>query len=332
MPHSGIPSVAITPEAARLLVEAAARRYFQSRRERVELFVAAHFSLSGSAAIHRKALGWDVLRAPANIALAVPNLTLKLAASAARLGGAKRLAQSLSRRDLLLKTAVGREIEWLIITELLELPHAQHGHASRRDALAETILASPEVQVLVSEALQAVGRRGDDPEFRRHLEEAMTAYVGTRAAASEITTALITLGAGAVAVHQVTPGMISFGPALAAVMAHNAAVASFPLGATLGGLWYGAVPVTASPALVAGLTGGLMGIAAIAAAFAGIIADPVQRRLGIHQRRLHRLIDALERQVCDGDAEAGLVVRDHYVARLLDLVDLLSGAYRIAKG
>jgi hypothetical protein len=333
MAHSSAPSrIDLTPEAAHRMLEEAEQRYFRSRHEQVEAFVQKHFSLSGSAAIHRKALGWDVLKAPANIALAVPNLSLKLAASAAKLIGAQGLAQSLSRCDLLLKTAVGREFEWLIVTELLELPHTQRGRESRKDALAETILAAPDVQVLLREALQAVGRRGDDPEFRRQLEEAMTTYVGTRAAASEITTALITLGAGSVAVHQVTPGMISFGPALAAVMAHNAAVASFPLGATLGGLWCSAVPVAASPALAAGLTGGLMGIAAMAAAFAGIIADPVQRRLGIHQRRLHRLIDALERQVREGGTESGLVLRDHYVARLLDLMDLVSSAYRIAKG
>ena len=31
-------------------------------------------------------------------------------------------------------------------------------------------------------------------------------------------------------------------------------------------------------------------------AFAGIVADPVQRRLGLHQRRLRRMIDVMERR------------------------------------
>ena len=45
---------------------------------------------------------------------------------------------------------------------------------------------------------------------------------------------------------------------------------------------------------------------------------------------LLRLIGALERRFLDDEA-AGLVVRDHYVARLLSLFELLAGAYRIAR-
>jgi len=68
-----------------------------------------------------------------------------------------------------------------------------------------------------------------------------------------------------------------------------------------------------------------------AAAFAGILADPVQRKLRLHQRRLHRLIDAVERQWNTERREAGFVARDPYVARLLDLFDLLGDAYQLAK-
>ena len=64
---------------------------------------------------------------------------------------------------------------------------------------------------------------------------------------------------------------------------------SFPLGATAGGIWYGLFPVQASPFLVAGATAGVLGVAAIATAFAGIVSDPVQRALGLHHRRLAAL-------------------------------------------
>ena len=39
---------------------------------------------------------------------------------------------------------------------------------------------------------------------------------------------------------------------------------------------------------------------AVMAAFAGILADPVQARLGLHQRRLERLIAAMAAEVEDG--------------------------------
>ena len=74
------------------------------------------------------------------------------------------------------------------------------------------------------------------------------------------------------AVKQATPGIITLGPALAAAVAQQAAIASFPLGATLGSLWYAAFPAAASPALIAGLTGGLLAVTSMAAAFASIIA------------------------------------------------------------
>ena len=321
----------LTPEEAGRIVADAAHRYFDSRRTRIDAFVDRHFSLAGSAAIHRKAVGWDMLKAPANITLAVPQLAAKLAAAGAQAVGAKRTAEYLGSRRLLFDTAVGHEIEWLIITELLELPFRQGERESRKDALSETVLSAPELQEMLNETLQAIGHRGDDPVFRQRLEEAMATYSGTRAAAAEITTALMTVGAGAVAVKQATPGVMTLGPALATALAQQAAIASFPLGAGLGSVWYGAFPAAVSPALIGGVTGGLLAVSSIAAAFAGIVADPIQRRLGLHHRRLLRLIDALEHQWQAERDAPGFTARDPYVARLLDLFDLLGSAYRLAK-
>jgi hypothetical protein len=141
----------------------------------------------------------------------------------------------------------------------------------------------------------------------------------------------MTLGAGAITMQQVTPGVMSLGPALAAALAKNAAVASFPLGAGAGGLWYGLFPAAVSPVLVGGVTGGLLAATSVASAFAGIIADPVQKGLGLHHRRLHRLIDAVEKQWNLEHEDADFVAHDPYVARLMDVFDILSSAYRIAR-
>jgi FMN-dependent NADH-azoreductase len=66
-------------------------------------------------------------------------------------------------------------------------------------------------------------------------------------------------------------------------------------------------------------------------AFAGILADPAQRKLGLHQRCLLRLIDALERQWQAEHEASSFTARDPYAARLPDLDDLLGSAYRLAK-
>ncbi len=321
----------VTPEMLRQAVADGAARYFAARRARVRPFVDRHFSLLGSAAIHRAALGWDILRAPANILLAGPHAAVKAAGSLARAAGARRLGDRLSGRSLLLKTDVGRRVEWLVVTELLELPCRQGARVSTKDALAEAILDDPALQTLAGELLRAVGMHGQDAAFRARLEQAMTTYAATRAAAAEIATSLVTLGSGALAVKQLTPGVATLAPTLAGVLAQQAAVASFPLGAGLGGLWYGLFPAAPSLALTAGLAGGMVLAASSFAAFAGVLTDPLQRRLGLHQRRLLRMLDVMERQLSDPHAPA-FAVHDHYVARLMDLFDILGCAWRLAHG
>ena len=321
----------LTRKEAERIVAEGARRYFESRRAKVDEFVERHFSFSGSLSMHRKAVGWDMLKAPVNIALAVPQLATKLAAAGAKAVGADKASEYLGSKNLMFDTDLGQEIEWLIITELLELPFQQADRVSQRDALAETILAAPELRERLQQSLEVIGRKGDDADFRERLEASMETYAGTRAAAAEIATSLMTVGAGAVALQKVTPGVMSLGPALAAALAQNAAVASFPLGASAGGLWYGLFPAAVSPLLIGGVTGGLLAITSVAAAFVGIITDPVQKGLGLHHRRLNRLIDALEKQWHWEHEDAEFKAHDPYVARLMDVFDILGAAYRIAR-
>ena len=323
------PAPALDRDLARTVVQAGTRRYFADRRALVQPFVDRHFSVRGTLALHRAALGWDFARAPANLSLAVPQIAMQLGAGAARAMGAARAA-SLLRRSIMLKTDVERRIEWLVHTELLGLPFRQRKCASERDALAETILSDPALEAAVAAALAEIGRHGDDPAFRARLHDAMTQYGTSRTAAAEITTGLLSLGAGALALNKLTPGAASLGPSLAAVMAQQSAVASFPLGGWLGGLWYAAFPAAPSALLLMSTTGGLMLAATAFAAVAGVVSDPIQRALGLHRARLMRMLDALEAQAFDGSA-AGFAVHDHYVARLLDLFDLVGAALRLTR-
>jgi hypothetical protein len=68
---------------------------------------------------------------------------------------------------------------------------------------------------------------------------------------------------------------------------------------------------------------------AIMSSFSGIITDPIQYRLGIHGRRLDRLIDSIEKEL-KGVDNAGFKIRDHYVVRIFDLFDLIMKASRTA--
>jgi hypothetical protein len=298
-------------EAARAAVIAAARGWFESRRARVDPFVARHFGLRGALRLHRRALGPDLARAPANLALAPLHAGTRLAAWGAGRLGRRRTAAWLRGRRLLLETDVGREVRRLVVADLLELPWRAEG----RDSLAEAILAAPEIRALAPGAA------------RRDLDGALADYAGTRAALAEMTSAAAAIGAGAAAFGQVTPGMISLGPALAGAMAQAAAVAAFPLGAAAGSVWYATFPAAAPAGLVAGATLGMAGLGAVAAAFAGVLADPLQARLGLHRRRLLRLVDTLERAFVEGE-DAAFAAREHYVARVLELADAAAAATR----
>jgi hypothetical protein len=304
-------------------VDAGARQYFRERRARVPGFVAAHFSLRGALRLHRHAIGLDLLRAPANVLWAVPYLGLHLSGAVLRRGGAGRLAARLGRLPPGFPTAVQREVVRLVHEDLLELPPGEGGQGT--DALTATILAQPAIAGALESYLTPIRARAEDPAFRRALTEEFSSYTITRAAASDLACAALTTTSGAVALGKLTPGALSAGPALAAVLAQQAAVSQFLLGPTVGAWYYGAFPATASAGLIAASTGGIAAGLAVFSAFAGLLTDPLQARMGIHRRRLTRLIDVLEQRFF-GSARPGFRPRDQYVARVFDLVDLLRGA------
>ena len=320
----------IDHDLIRLVVDDAIGRYVAARRERIPAFVDRNFSFAGSARLHRKAAGWDVVRAPVNLALAVPHVLIKLGALGSRAAGAGRLANRLDRTNLFFASDVAREVEWRIFTELLELPYAQEGRGFHRDALAEEIFADPRVSAAMRQTLEAVGRRAEDPRFAGWLTDAMATYTGSRVAAGDVANAMIAAGVGALAFKQLTPGAISLGPLIAQALVHQTAIASFPLGAGIGGLWYGAVPAAAPAGVVVGVTGGLLAVAAVLTAFSGVVTDPLQRRLGLHQRRLALLVDSLDSELT-GLGDSRYAVRDHYAARAFDVIDLLRAAYSVAR-
>jgi hypothetical protein len=309
------------------IVERAIERYIAARHQRVAEFVDRHFGLIGALRLHRHALGLDLLRAPANVVLVLPYLGMQLGGAALHRVGARSAARRLSSSTPFLDTDVARELTWRLHSELLELPYDDGRRRTDKDALAEAILADPRVTAAVDRLTLIARRHAHDPGRQARLHRILEGYAGSRAAAADLVNNLLLASAGMAAFQQLTPGTLTLGSVIAAALAQQAAVASFPLGAGLGGIWYGLFPATPSAVLVAGSMGGLALLTAVTATFAGVISDPMQRALGLHQRRLHRLIHALGREL-KGDSDAAFHARDHYVARIFDLIDLARATYR----
>src|SRR5258708_11682004 len=119
-------------ELACAIVHDAVPNYIATRRERIDPFVDRHFTVAGSLALHRRAIGWDLLRAPANLFLAGPALSVKLASWAAPRAGNYRLAAWPAARRLLIETDVAREGEWVGRAEPPRNPCPRPGPDPRR--------------------------------------------------------------------------------------------------------------------------------------------------------------------------------------------------------
>ena len=303
-------------------------RYIESRRARVPAFVETHFSFKGALRLHRKAFGKDLYKGPLNVLWAVPSLAAATASSVLKKIGVKRPAGWLEKLPKGFETDVQKEVNWLIHTELLELPYKQEGRESSKDALLGEILNDPRLSDLIARYLIEIDEKARSARFRSKLEENLTRYALSRTAAADLAGSIISLSAGFVAFHKVTPGALAAGSATAAALAQQIAISNFWLGSTLGGWYYALFPATASTGLVIAATGSIMAALAIIATFAGVVTDPLQAKTGLHQKRLLKLIDALQDELL-GEGDGSFHLKDHYVARVFDLIDLLKLA---AKG
>lgn len=265
-----------------------------TRREaEVRRFVRARYGLRGSLALHRHALGLDLLRAPLNVMLSPLFLLTRLVAPVLRWIGLGRAAHWLAHRRIFLTSDMARQIE----TDLT-------GFVDR------------------------LGEQGLAPRARPETtRRAIADYAETRNAVSEITTSLMVLAAGLLLFHRATPGVISLAGPLAHLRAQTRAIEDFALGNWMGRMWYGAFPTELSTAELV-LTGVVLAVlASVLTTFAGLIADPIQLWTGIHRRRLMRMLAQL-----DQDRDGPALGREHVLARLGDLSDTAISIWRSFKG
>lgn len=300
-------------------------QYIQSRLARVDGFVKRYFSFRGALKLHRKALGKDLYQGPLNIFWAAPYTATKAIAAVLRKCGVQRVAGLADRLPRGFETNVQKEISWLIYTELLEIPYVQGQRRSTKDALLEQILDQPAIAAAVMEQLETIASRSSEPHFRQVLERNLMEYGSSRTAAAELAGSIVTLAAGATLFKKMTPGAMATGATIATALAHQAAVSHFFLGPTLGALYYSIFPVTVSAGLLVATTGAVMAALSLVTSFAGIVIDPLQARLGLHQQRLKKFIRSLEREL-KGIGDSRLELKTQYVARVFDILDLLKVA------
>lgn len=313
----------------RSAVERGIDAYLKSRDAKTREFVASHFSIRGAFALQKKTLRRDLLKLPLNMLWALPAFTLHLLGRGLKKVGLVNIGGKLEDVPDGFDTALQQELRWLIYTELLELPYAQGERVSHTDRLLENILNQPEIAALCESYLRQIRLNASRPAFRESLERNLAEYGKSRVAAGELTSNLITLATGYAAFHQATPGVLAGGSAAAAAIAQHTAITHFWLGPTLGAWYYALFPTTASAGLIIATTGVLMTAVGLVSALAWIVMDPLLALTGFHERRLQRFIEALGNEL-RGQGGTPYRVRDHYIARVFDILDLLRTAARAA--
>lgn len=298
-------------------------RYIAARRMKVNAFVKNNYSFRGALRIHSHALGWDLIRVPVNVIWSIFNIVLAFASFISKRVGWKTLHERIGRIPPGLETDMDKEINRLIITELLELPYQDVGYISEKDALMQEIMRDPVLQRLLDKELGDLARLKDDPRLREELERKLKEYSATRLAAADLASNVLLLVSSKIALGNASFGVLSAGSAVSASIAQAMAVSNFWLGSVAGAYWYALFPVAATARFVIAVTAVIAIIVALASTFIGIITDPIQAKLGWHQKRLQKLVSAVEQDLL-GESIGPFQLREKYVGRILDVVDALA--------
>jgi len=296
-------------------IQSGIERYFDDCRARIPAFIDRHFHYPGALATNRKALGWDMLRAPLNLLWApVYALASLLKVLTSKRTGLRWLHTLAGCVPAGFTTRVQQHISDRILVDLL--------NNGQEKPLLESYLL---------EALETVyAHHADEPidhqRFTRLIEplvaEALSQYRVTRTASADITNSISCTVLGAFAFQKFTPGGIGLGVVLASMLAKTLAARDFILGETIGNWYYSIFPPEPSLATTVGVTVAVLASLSAVAALSGVIFDPVQAVIGLHRRRLRKLLNHLQRDVLRS-TQSSFRPKDQFVARILDAFDMI---------
>lgn len=295
-------------------------KYLDECRDNIIPFTEETFSIANSWKINKVAFGKDLLRAPAN-ALWMP---FYFAGSLLNKGFIKAHPgkEPIFNISAGFTTDVEREVEWIIYTNFLKIPFKQKNREYAGNRLLEIIMEEDALSSIIDDSMLEIAKLTLSKGAENDLADKMLEYVDSRKAAAELSATLIGAATSYVTTKSMNLGILSMGQTLASSSAYNSAISNFALGRTLGGTFYSIVPVSTSTGALVLSTGGVAAALGVLSAFGGVIADPIQRKLGWHQKKLHKLIDSLENQLLFNKNES-LGIKDDYVARVLDIIDFI---------
>lgn len=295
-------------------MEDAIHAYMTERRKRVAPFCARHYGWQGMRKIHTESIKEDFITNPLNLLWVVPYALMKSGAEWSRKLGWTQPTEWLRLLPAKFKTGSQKKIEWLLLTEVLELPYDHGSWQSHDDALAREFSRNPKLA-----ALQ--GRPEWDAILHtspRLWSKELLADSAERSAAADLASGGATLLAGWCFLGQGALNVFGLGEQYARRSAHDEAVRNFSLGPIhfgpsvdqrLGGIYYEIFPVNPTAAQVwMGTAVIMLGVAVLSLALHALL-DPLHQAMGQHEARMQRFLNALEARLLEN-------VRSHMAGQL----------------
>lgn len=284
--------------------------FFTAQRAEIGTFVSDHFQYPGCWRTNRYGFGLDLLRAPLNLFWAPIYVVTLFALWLLSVLGWQKAKRVSSRLPGGMVTRVQRNINEKVRLALLDTQKLKACIVNELQALPETQNLSADKRLTFTARLEVI------------IEQALKQLMLTRTASADIANTLFTTTFGALAFNKFTPGGIGIGLLLATFWVTKRAEDTFIFGPAIGGWYYKIFPPQADWLTQASAVALAMLILAVIASFSGLITDPIQSKLGLHQRRLTKMLNQLEQDLVAGSSNR-FKPMDPYIARILDLLDTL---------
>lgn len=290
-------------------------QYFSVCEARIPTFIDKHFHYPGAITTNRMALGWDLLRAPANLIWA-PIYALSYLAKLLtyKITGRSWLYGLFGKIPAGFTTQIQQYISSKIMSDLLS--------QNEMDGLLEDYIVTSLQKTYKNHQYSQENMEQFRALMKPVVKEALSQYQITRTASADITNSLSCAVLGAFAFQKFTPGGIGMAFILAPVLAKTMAVQHFILGETLGGVYYNWFPPEPTFSMIFGMTLVVMLLLSIIAALSGIITDPFQAAVGLHRRRLRKMLKHLKKDVLNKTC-GSFQPKDQFFARVLDVFDMM---------
>ncbi len=290
------------------ILETGIQDYFNGRLQHVPCFVKTHFQYPGCWHINKLAFGSDLLRAPVNLLWAPFYVAIVLVCMVCSLCGFRWAGNLAAKMPGGFTTRVQSHVNELVKAELID-----------EEAMGDFL--TQRLQRALPNAYETE-RIDNHNRLEIIVKDALSQLMLTRTASADISNTLLSTAMGALLFKKFTPGGIGIGFVLAAVWAQEHAARNFFLGDWAGKWFYTLFPP--SPGLIEQVIAVflVMLMLSVFASFSGLLTDPVQAHLGLHSRRLRKMLRQLEQDML-ARSKSRFKPLDPYVARILEIFDLL---------